>query len=60
MSFRCDACQEAQEPRTKPSLLVAERRDREYSVTRGWEIVREEKLCPTCYDAHRQEALASA
>lgn len=60
MSFRCDACHEAQDPRVKPISIVARRRDKEYMVSGGkvlgWEVEREEYVCASCYDASRQGA----
>jgi len=64
MSFRCDACSEAQAPGVKPHPIVADRREKEYMVSGGkvlgWEIGKEEKICPSCYDAHRQEVKVPA
>jgi len=62
MSFRCDACQEAQTPRSKPFVVVAEKREKEYLVDGskvvGWEVAREVKVCEPCYRDSQATAAA--
>lgn len=64
MSFRCEKCGKAQEAGTQPTKVVAKTRTREYPERyktgyngrpilidaggKGWEIVQEQLLCPTC------------
>lgn len=52
MSFRCDACGTAPEPRTKPVELPVEFREKEYKgygeIRIGYEIARMVKLCTEC------------
>lgn len=52
MSFRCEECGEAQEPRTSPNMVVTEIRKRQYnnggSFTLGTEIAKEKKMCDSC------------
>lgn len=53
MSFRCEACRQAQPPRAKPDLLPVEFRPKEYRNTSadlipGYEVAREVKLCASC------------
>lgn len=59
MSFRCGVCNEAQDPRVTPVMLVTEWREVTYPERRkgkkvidrggnGWEIVREVAACAKC------------
>lgn len=53
--YYCDGCKQFSRPGEPLNLVVAEKRDMEYTndhkKTRGWEIVREERLCPRCSEA---------
>lgn len=61
--FRCDQCLEITRPHESMNRIVVDKRDKSYhnkirsedpftpkkeTITKGWEIVREKKLCPTC------------
>ena len=52
--FRCQDCDEAQPPCSKPHRVVVQKRQQTYSnngiISRGWEIVEEANLCDRCYD----------
>lgn len=71
MSFRCDNCGEAQETGTQPIKFVSKIRPAKYPERwkqvhnskpikideggEGWEIVKEELLCPSCHMALLEE-----
>ena len=58
MAFRCDVCHDAQKNGTTQTLIVTEKRAKEYSTynpktkqskqSKGWEIVTEIRVCPVC------------
>lgn len=50
MSFRCEACRQAQAPLVKPVLLPVEFRPKAYrdGMELGYEIAREARLCSSC------------
>ena len=52
--FRCDLCKKISEPGDRPTMIVTEKREKEYSnrskkgkeiISKGWEIVQEKKCC---------------
>jgi rubredoxin len=67
MSFKCENCGKAQEVGTQPVKMVTKTRKKEYPERwkqvphgkpikideggKGWEIVREVMLCPSCHMA---------
>ena len=51
--FKCDSCKTPQPSHTSPHRIVATKRFVTYTnngqVSKGWEIVKEENLCDSCY-----------
>lgn len=67
MSFKCEGCGQPQKARTQPVKIIIKTRKKEYPERwkqvsgdkpikidnggKGWEIVKEISLCPSCYMA---------
>lgn len=49
MSYRCQVCNDAQPPNVRPIVVVTAVREKEYfEGGRGWEIVKESRVCEPC------------
>ena len=58
--FRCQNCGSNIGPRVSPVKIVTEKRPQTYTnsagyLVRGWEIVRESIVCPSCDEAIKEE-----
>lgn len=58
MSFRCERCNKAQEPRTRPNRVVTIVRELENSW--GSQIVKEENLCDECEATYQGPTVLTA
>ena len=62
MSFKCEVCGKQQKSGSKPEIIVAGKRPKEYAARysidgktldkggTGWEITGEKKVCKSCFN----------